>query len=144
MKLTPHNFQDAEYKRRCYLVTAERGTAVADLISAEYWVHVASRLKPRDRIEVHAYDGSWMAELLVVAASRLIATMVLLSEYDLTASATTPAVSDDGVETKWRGPSAKWSAIRLSDKAVLVEGLDTKDAVAAWLKNPTQQTQPAA
>jgi len=140
LKLTPHNFKDAEYKRRSYLVDADRGTTIADLTTPEYWVHVAAKLKPRDRVEVHAHDGSWMAELLVVAASRLLATLVLLSEYDLTASATTPALSGDDVEVKYRGPIGKWSAVRLSDKSILVEGLGTRDEVNAFLKNPTQQS----
>jgi hypothetical protein len=143
LKLTPHNFREAEYKRSSYLVTAERGTEIADLTGRDYWSHVAARLRPRDRVEVHAHDGSWMAELMVVQASRVGATLVVLHKHDLAAADTGVSLADDNVEIKYRGPSAKWSAIRKSDKAVIVENLDTKDEVAAWLKKPQQQAQAA-
>lgn len=142
MKLTPHNFREAEYKRNSWMVTADRGTTTADLIDREYWSHVAARLRPRDRVEVHAHDGSWMVEMMVVQASRVGATLVILHKHDLAAATSETTGNTDGVEIKHRG-FAKWSAIRKSDKAVLVEGLDTKEEVAAWLKKPQQQAQAA-
>lgn len=142
MKLTPHNFREADYKRTSYLVTAERGTKISDLTGRDYWSHVAARLRPRDRVEVHAADGSWLAELMVVQASRVGATLVLLNEYDLTATSAASVVNEDEVSIKHRG-GAKWSAIRNSDKAILIDGLDTREEVVAWLKKPTQQAQAA-
>jgi hypothetical protein len=143
LKLTPHNFREAEYRRSSYLVTADRGTEIADLTGRDYWSHVAARLRPRDRVEVHADDGSWMVEMMVVQASRVGATLVILHKHDLTVDLAVDASTDDNVEIKYRGPSAKWSAIRKSDKAVIVEQLESKAEVAAWLKKPQQQAQAA-
>lgn len=142
MKLTPHNFREAEYRRTEYLVTAERGTEIADLTGRDYWSHVAARLRPRDRIEVHAHDGSWMVELMVVQASRVGATVAILHKHDLTQASMTPAASDDEVNVVFRG-FAKWSAVRKADKKVLVDGLDTEQEVRDWLKKPQQQAQAA-
>lgn len=142
MKLTPHNFREAEYKRTSYLVTADRGTEIADLTGRDYWSHVAARLRPRDRIEVHAHDGSWMVELMVVQASRVGATVAILHKHDLTQASMTPAASDDEIDYRFRG-FAKWSAVRKSDKKVLADGFDTEFEVREHMKKPQQQAQAA-
>lgn len=142
MKLTPHNFREADYRRTEYLVTADPGTKIADLTTRDYWAHVAAKMRARDRVEVHAHDGSWMAEMLVVQASRVGATLAILHKHDLTKAAATPAASADEVNITFRG-FAKWSAVRKADKKVLVDGLDSEQEVRDWLKKPAQQAQAA-
>jgi hypothetical protein len=141
VNLRPHLLRDADYRRSLYQVVLEPGPTYDDLLKPAFWAHVSGKLKVRDRIEVHAHDGSWYAELIVCSSSRTATTVAPLRKVDLTAVADA-AANTDGVEIKHRG-FAKWSAIRKSDKAVLVEGLDTKEEVAAWLKKPQQQAQAA-
>ena len=50
--------------------------------SRSIWSHIASRLRPTDRVEVHAEDGSWFAELYVRDAGHLHATLVPLRVFE--------------------------------------------------------------
>lgn len=134
MNLRPHLLREAEYRRQVYQVVLEPGTTLDHALQPEFWAHVSRKLKVRDRIEVHAQDGSWMAELLVRRAGPVSASVGLISKVTFDAAA--PLAGAEGVEIKWRGPSVKWSAIRTADKAVLVENLDTREEVEAWLKKP--------
>ncbi|MPZ31198.1 MAG: hypothetical protein GEV13_09415 [Rhodospirillales bacterium] len=61
----PHRLRDAFDCRSTFQVVLDPETTFDDILKLDFWVHVARRLKVRDRIEVHAHDGSWYAELVV-------------------------------------------------------------------------------
>lgn len=135
MNLRPHLLRDAEYRRRAYEVILEAGTSYEDVQKPDFWAHVARKLKIRDRIEVHAHDGSWFADLMVRSTSQVTVVVAPLQYIEFKDSAAGKADGDGLVEIKFRG-AAKWSAIRKADKAILVEGLDSREAVEVWLKGP--------
>lgn len=137
MKLVPHLLKDAEYRRSIHSVILEHGTAYEDILKPAFWAHVARRLKPLNRIEVHPADGSWFAELLVRSVTHVSAVVVELRKVDLQKA---PAGTEDAdeFEIKFRG-AAKWSAIRKSTKKVEVEGLESREEVEAWLRRPQAQ-----
>lgn len=136
MKLSPGRLKEAEFTRKIYEVTAEIGTTADDLLKPDFWVHVSARMKARERVEVHAQDGTWCADLIVRSASRVGAVMALLAFHDFAAAKSNDAELDD-YEIKHRGPR-KWSAIRKTDKMIVVEDKDTREAVVDWLRNPAQ------
>jgi hypothetical protein len=130
-RLNAARFALAEHKRVTHYATVEHGTEFAALLDPAYWTHVAKLVKPLDRIEAVAEDGSWFGELLVVGAGNNEVRTVRLAFVAL------DDVKPAEMETKthaveWRGP-ALWGVVRKADKAVLVEKLSKTDAVA-WLK----------
>lgn len=137
MKLTPHLLKEAEYRRTVFEIVLDPGTEFDDVLKPAFWAHVARRLKPRNRIEVHAADGSWYAELMVRSASHVSA---FVSPVHHVTFDDMKAEADDLGDylIKFRG-AAKWSAIRNADKAVVVEGLASRAEVMAWLKKPQAQ-----
>lgn len=140
MKLVPHLLRESETRHSNYEIVLEEGVALEDTLKSEFWVHVARRLRVRDHIQIHAFDGSWYAELLVRGATPLSTTVGLISkvEFEPRAAKTSERETVPGYTIKARG-AAKWCAIRDADKDVVVTGLNTYDEVVAWLKNPPQQ-----
>lgn len=130
-------FRECDYERTVYVATAFEDTAVEDMLKPGYWVHVASKMKPWDRIEARANDGTWWAEFMVLEAGRAFARVVLMRQQNLTT--TDVAQSQISVWKEYkvlhRGPHCKWSVIRVSDKQVLHEGEGLRDGAENWLKN---------
>lgn len=132
-KLAQHEVHSAEYKRRDLIATPEVGTSLDEMLEPAYWAHVAKQLQPWDRIDVRAADGTWFAELLVVAVANQAAKVHLLQHVDLGRPAATQVELPAGYELKARG-KAGWCVIRVSDKAVIVEGAGSPaDARAALI-----------
>ena len=119
-----------------YLCTAHPNTTPEDLLAPEYWAHISAQLRPRDRIEAWANDGSWMAEYVVLEAGRNWARPHLLQVYHFTSGdqAMTQADAMSPYEILHRGPHCQWSVIRKVDREVMHEGEATMDGAVAWLK----------
>lgn len=132
MKLLQNQFKQAEYCRVVYYVTPEHNTSLEEMLTPEYWAHVSKSLKPNDRVEVVAADGSWFAELYVRAAGANSATVVLLRKVEFSAVQKPDA---SGYKAYFAG-KAKWRVIRESDKAVMIENLATEEAAKDWIANP--------
>lgn len=132
--LGPAQMHEAEYKRTIYIANVPKGVRPEDLVKPGYWAHVAAKLKPWDRIECRAEDGTWYCELMVLEASRAFARMcplqtAFLTTADVAQSQTEPV----GFEVLHRGPR-KWSVVRTTDRAVMSEEHETKGGADAWLK----------
>ncbi len=65
--LLPKKTERAEHAYTQYLVRAAPGVQPGHLIDPDFWVHLAHKLALNDRLEVMAADGSFEAELRVVA-----------------------------------------------------------------------------
>lgn len=141
MNLRPHLLRDAEYRRSVHQVILEAGTPYEATLQPEFWAHVSRKLKVRDRIELHAQDGSWVAELIVRSSGPVSVNVAPLFKVDLAAAPTSKGELD-GVKFQHRG-FAKWSAVRLSDKKILTEGHDTEEDARAALRKQSQQAQAA-
>lgn len=132
MSLNQSRFKSAEYVRSVWAVTAEEGMRVEDMLKPDYWAHVASSLKPWDKIEVRAEDGAFYAELIVMQASRNWAKVRVVHQVELN-EALPEGTDVDGHIVKWSGPHAKWRVIRASDKSVIHEGASSEAEAKKWL-----------
>jgi hypothetical protein len=121
--------KSAEYERNVWVVNAEHGTIVNDVLEPAYWAHVAQKLRPYDRIEVRVDSGEWLLELMVLGCDRNWARVHVLHRYELgPVEAELPAAQKHKVE--WKGPQLKWCVIRVSDSEIIVRGLDKGQAFA--------------
>lgn len=130
--LNPQRMTLAEQCRQDWVVNAEAGTTVQDVLDPAYWAHMAVQMQPFDRIDVRLETGEWMLQLLVINHGRNWAQVHLLHHYDLAKRAETmPSAQKHSVE--WKGPQLKWCVIRLADSEAVMKELASKQAAAEWL-----------
>ncbi len=132
-KILPTRFSLAENTRNVWSVVPEVGIKPEDMVEPSYWAHVSAHLRPCDRIEAHAEDGTFFAEFLVVSSGRQTAKVVLLRKIDLEAD-DAPSASDE-FSVQWKGPHHKFAVVRLSDRATLQHSFETKEAALGWLSS---------
>lgn len=135
-KLIVPRFKNAEFERVIYQACPENGVTFEDVCQPEFWSHVAEKLKPMDRIEVLAEDGSYFAELLVVDAGRLFAKVAVLRFVELASLDVPEDLASTLAEFKveFKGPTLKHCVIRQSDKQVVQEGIQRKADAEAWIR----------
>jgi hypothetical protein len=129
-KIHPSRFKEASVARNVWAVVPEDGTPFESLLDPAYWAHVGERLRPTDRIEVFAEDGSYFAELMVRSAGRLFAHVEALRKHDFVPVAVSPSKK---YEVEYKGPHLKHAVVRVADKSVMQSGFDTTEAALAWL-----------
>lgn len=134
-KLIVPRFKNAEFERVIYQACPEAGVTFEEVCEPAFWSHVAEKLKPSDRIEVLAEDGSYFAELLVVDAGRLYAKVAVLRFVELSS----PDVA--GIEktlaefkVEFKGPTLKHVVIRLSDNQIVQDGIARKIDAEEWIR----------
>ena len=136
VKLSPAGLAQAEYGRTTWAITSAFGVSKSDIEDPAYWAHVAAKMRPRDKIEVLAEDGSFYAEYLVTSCDKTWAKVAEIKFMDLTKVAVVTneqaEIINAGYDVTWGGPK-KWRVIRKSDRATLVEGLHSKDDGHKWL-----------
>jgi hypothetical protein len=118
-QLHPSRFALAEHKRNIYFITPADGTTLEDVLDPLYWSHVAARLRPTDRIEVHAEDGRQHATLVPL---RVIEFERLKQESDRA-----------GFAVQWKGPHHRWCVVRLADNQIVKGECGAKDEALLWL-----------
>lgn len=126
--------QLAEVKRQDWVVDAEAGTTVEDVLSSGYFAHMAARMAINDRIEVRLETGEWILELIVLDVGRNWAKCFVAQHYDLTKAPKTAAVPD-AFRIEFKGPHRKHAVIRNSDNSVVKEEFARKPEAEAWLKS---------
>lgn len=135
-RLHPSHFFSAETRRNVWSVVPVFGTDYKSLLMPTYWSNVARRLRPGDLIEVTAEDGSYFAQLFVLAAEDKAAAVAQLSYTELHTVEMPDAA--DGFEVRWGGPIVKWCAVRMKDHQRVIEKMDTKaaanDALTKYLQ----------
>lgn len=130
MKILQRQIQQADFARTVWVVKPEPGVTLEQLLQPETWAHVSKTFKPGDRVDVMPPGGDWFAELYVRSSGDNEAKLVVLKTHVFE----TAKQVDGEVEVKHRGEAKKWSVLRKSDKAVLVEGLETRGAAEDWVK----------
>lgn len=133
--LNPQRIGLAEQLRQDWVVNAEEGTTIRDILDPGYWAHCAAQMQVYDHVEVRLETGQWVAELIVLDVGRNYARMFLSKQHDL---ADTPLDTPVGAvthKTDWKGPQRKWCVIRLADSASVQEGFNDKQSAAAWMDN---------
>lgn len=132
--LMPERMGLAESKRHDWVVDAEFGTTVEQLLEPSYWSHVAVRMVPGDHVEVRAEDFSWVAYLVVHYAERTYAKVVIDRVVKIADSTEIPVVSIKH-KVEWKGPHHKFAVIRISDAQMLHSGCKTRGEADDWLRN---------
>lgn len=130
----PGRMRLAEYDRQDWVANAPEGCVVDDLKDPAFWSLMAAQMKPYDRIEVRADDGTWLAECVVIGCERTWAKVNVLAHHKLT-NATEAMSKTPQHEVKFMGPQRKWTILRTKDKTVLKEGCETKDEAVAWMND---------
>lgn len=139
MQLRPNRFDRAEQKRTVYAIDPEHGTTVEDMLKPAYWAHVAAKLRPSDRIEALAEDGSWMAVFHVVAQGPNWAKVVLMPgfPYEFEAKDIPAEIDMTGHRIEWAGRHAQFRVVRLgktpAENVTLRDKLYPKSEAAKWL-----------
>lgn len=132
-QLATDRIQFAQHMRNVWYVTPEHGTPVEALLDPGFWAHVSAKMKPRDRIEVDAEDGSYFVELRVEDAGRLYAKVVVLRRVDLLPADAVATAETAEYKIMWAGPHAKWRIIRTKDKGLVKDGIETRQAAELYL-----------
>lgn len=127
--------KSGDFVRAFYVATAFENTRPEDLLKSEYWAHFAQKLKLRDRIEVWANDASWVAEVVVLGATKNAADVRLLRVDYIDPYHPEGATSDHlkSYDVRYRGLHSQWSVVRLADNALVHEGEGSKMAADKWL-----------
>jgi hypothetical protein len=136
--LNPQRMGLAEHLRQDWVVNAEEGTTISEVLDPQYWSHMAAVIQPYARIEVRLETGEWVAELMVVNVGRNWAQVSLLVKHDLEARSENPVALKHKVE--WKGPQKKHVVIRIADSMILQEGFSEKSKAIEWMVNHEQVT----
>lgn len=132
-KVHPSQFFDAATRRNTWSINVVHGVEYEALFKPEYWAHVARKMHPGDLVEINAEDGTYFAQLFVVATGSNAAAVVEISKTELQTTELPDATS--GFEVKWGGPVLKWIVTRLSDNVRVATNLDTKLAATEAMAN---------
>ena len=133
--LNPQRIGLAEQLRQDWVVNAEEGTTVKDVLETGYWAHIAAQLQIYDHIEVRLETGEWVLELIVLDVGRNYARVYLTQRYDFAEVRMDTPTNAITHKVEWKGPQRKHVVVRLSDSAALQEGFSSKAEAAAWMEN---------
>lgn len=137
--LNPQRIGLAESMRQDWVVNANEGTEVSDVLEPAYWSHVAAQMQPYDRVDVRLETGEWLLELIVMSVGRNWAQMHLCAKHDLQPiTDTLPGAIKHKVE--WKGPQRKFAVIRTADSACIHDGFASRDEANAYLSNHERVT----
>ena len=129
--MKPTSLSAAEFAVTTYFHAAAVGVSPDQVTEPDYWAHVASTLRPGNRIEVLAEDGMWWGMLLVRAAGATDASVQWLNLVAL--GKETADLDTSPYDVKWRGPKALWGVVRKSDGAVLQDKFPVRETAEEWL-----------
>lgn len=130
----------AEHKRQEWVVDAEEGVSVEDVLDPMYWAHVAGKFNIHDRVEVRQETGEWILELIIVGVGKNWARMFVAAAHELSKTvAEAPRVAIKH-KVEYKGAHKKHCVIRLADSALLQEGFATKALAEEWLANHERVT----
>lgn len=135
----------AEHQRNIWHIDVEIGTLPEDLLNPAYWAHVAREFRVLDRIEAHAEEGSWYAELLVQDCGQNYAKVAMLRKVEL--QSVIPESSSallTGHSVSWGGKHSQFRVIREVDRKVLKDGFKTKADAFVWLEGYARSINQAA
>lgn len=135
VSLTESRFRDASFWRNVFASNPEEGTTLDDMKAESYWAHVAKFLRPWDKIEVRAENGSFYAEFIVRDSGRNWAKVELVFSHTFgTGGVEQRTPADPEYVSKYAGPHAKWRVTRKSDNATMRDGFAQQGDADQWIK----------
>lgn len=137
--IMPSRMRLAQYDRRDWVVNAEIGTSLDEVLRPEYWAHMAGTMSPYDHIEVRVDDEQWLAHLLVRRVERSAVVVHVLHFYELDPKQVASASAAQH-RIEFKGPQRKHSVIRTSDNAVIRDEFASKEAARQWLTDYERTT----
>lgn len=138
--MKPTQIFTAENSNVVFYLPVEPGTTIEDVLAPEFWAHVSRRMSPGNRIEIFAQD--FWAMLIVRSAGKVDAVVQVLQHVEL-GDAKAATATGSLYDVVWRSPTRKWGVIRISDKAVVKEDIQTKEQALEWVKNRANDKQAA-
>ncbi len=136
MKVFAGMLAQREFAAIDFVIDVEAGVTPEDLLNGAFWGGVAQNLKPFNRIEVRADDGTWMCELLVLTASRAWASVKVLQHYNLSTVDVeeTEAEAAEPFFYQYKGRTLGHCVIRRSDSEIVHSNAENQAAAREWLK----------
>lgn len=131
----------AETKRNVYRVQLAPDQKPEDLLSPDWWVHVARQMRVNDRIEVVGYGNAWFAEVMVLEVGKgghggaRVAYILGPVELDNAAAVAAPAE----YQVRWGGDVSKWIVVAAKDKKLVKDGFETIEDGKAWIAGLTDK-----
>lgn len=135
MALAPGKLQSAEYSRNTWYFRADSEVSQEEILDPKFYVHVASRMKSGDRIEVMAGDLTWFVELLVVFAEKSSVKVFPLTVHKLVKDEKDEKDEFPDYIIRWAGDTAKHRVVRKADRSVMKSGFPTAEEARAWLRD---------
>jgi hypothetical protein len=134
--LRPANMNLAEQWRQDWIITVPDGETITDVLNPGYWAHacIEKPMQQFDRIEARAENGEWVADLIVVAVGRNWVTTHMINKHDLAIGGDKAPQSKSDFEVVFKGPR-KFCVKRLSDDAIVQEGIGSKLEALSWVDN---------
>lgn len=117
-----------------WLAKLPSGTDPESILDPVFWSHVAKKMRPMDKIDAWAIDGSFYGEYIVLYAEGLAANIKQLRLYKLDDY----AGPDTGAEifvVKWISPPCGFGVVRKADGERVKEGFKTKAAAGLWMQS---------
>lgn len=135
--LGAERLRGAEFERLIYVASPMTGATIEDLLRPEAWAAVAPKLQPWSHVEVRAEDGTYYAELLVLACDRTWAKMHVLKYESLSTPDVSLTQSNSAYEIR-HTPLLRWHVIRKSDRHIVKDNFQLRaqaeDALREHLK----------
>jgi hypothetical protein len=131
--LNPQRVGLAEQRRQEWVVDAEEGTTIEDIMDPAYWSHMSAQFQVFDHVEVRLETGEWIAELIVLTPGRNYARVFLKAKHDLMSAEKDEPQTAITHKVEFKGPQRKHVVIRIADGAVIQEGIAAKSEAQAWL-----------
>lgn len=122
----PARMKLAEYERQDWVLNVPEEVVPTDLVKPDFWAHMASQMKPYDRVEVRQEDGTWVADLIVLLTDRTWAKVHVLNLYEIPLEAAVKG--EEKHEVAFKGPQRKWCVIRKADGEILKDGMGKVEA----------------
>lgn len=143
--LNPSRMALAEQWRQDWVINVPEADKIEDVLDFAYWSHVAQSMQQFDRIEARCETGEWTADLIVTDVGRNWAKVYLVAKHDLCPAGGSAGAPKASIKhrVEWKGPQRKHIVVRISDGAVIQEGIATKEAAQMWLLNYETVTSPA-
>jgi hypothetical protein len=120
------SLKELSFQRIPWYIDAPEGSSWQDITTPLYFAAIAGSLKEGDRIEIVAYDRTWLADVFIVSSNgRNEAKGVILAKYLLSEIAN--PVESQQYAAKFN-PRWKWHVIRLADREVIKKDMTEVEA----------------